>query len=155
MSGRPKNSERRILNRRARFDYHILETLEAGIALRGSEVKSLREGRAALDEAYARITGGEVFLIGANIQVYPPATNQNHDPTRNRKLLLHQREIRRLHAKVRQPGFTLVPLSIFFSDRGLAKVELALVRGKTHGDKRETIKKREHQREIDRAMRRR
>lgn len=150
-----KDQRRRILNKKARFEYQILETHETGIALRGSEVKSLRDGRASLDEAYARITNGEVFLIGCNIQIYPPATTRNHDPVRNRKLLLHRREILKLLPRVTQPGYTLVPLSLFFNEKGLAKVELALVRGKTHGDKREDIRKRDHQRDIDRAMRRR
>ncbi len=155
MARKAQQPQRRILNKRARHEYHILETHEAGVVLRGSEVKSLRDGRASLEEAYARITDGEVFLIGCNIQIYPPATTRNHDPVRNRKLLLHQREIRKLLARVTQPGFTLIPLSIFFNEKGLAKVELALVRGKTYADKREAIKKRDHQRDIDRAMRRR
>ncbi len=154
MSKKPRQDERRILNRRARYEYHIVETVEAGIVLKGSEVKSLRDGRASIEEAYARIANGQVVLIGCNIQTYPPATTRNHDPLRDRRLLLHHREIRKLLAKVTQAGFTLVPLSIFFNDRGLAKVELALVRGKTHADKREDIRKREHQRDIDRAMRR-
>lgn len=154
MSKKPRQDERRILNRRARYEYHIVETVEAGIVLKGSEVKSLRDGRASIEEAYARIANGQVVLIGCNIQTYPPATTRNHDPLRDRRLLLHHREIRKLLAKVTQAGYTLVPLSIFFNDRGLAKVELALVRGKTHADKREDIRKREHQRDIDRAMRR-
>jgi SsrA-binding protein len=154
MAKKPRKPERRILNKRARFEYHILETHEAGIALKGSEVKSLRDGRASIEEAYARIVNGQVVLVGCNIQTYPPATTRNHEPLRDRRLLLHQREIKKLLAKVTQAGFTLVPLSIFFNDRGLAKVELALARGKTYADKREDIKKKEHQRDIDRAMRR-
>ncbi|MGB9625907.1 MAG: SsrA-binding protein SmpB [Phycisphaerae bacterium] len=154
MAKQPRQNDRRILNRRARYEYHIVETVEAGIVLKGSEVKSLRDGRASIEEAYARIANGQVVLIGCNIQTYPPATTRNHDPLRDRRLLLHHREIRKLLAKVTQAGYTLVPLSIFFNDRGLAKVELALVRGKTHADKREDIRKREHQRDIDRAMRR-
>lgn len=150
----PPSSKRRILNRRAGFDFHVLQTIEAGIALTGSEVKSLREGRASIEEAYARIIDGEAFLIGANIQTYAPATSFNHDPLRKRKLLLHRREIKRILAKVTQAGHTLIPLSVFFNERGLAKVELALAKGKTYSDKREDIKKREHQRDIDRAMRR-
>lgn len=156
MTKKPQESQaRRIQNRKARFNFQILETFEAGIVLTGSEVKSLREGRASLDEAYARIDGGEAYLIGCNIQTYAPATSRNHDPLRKRKLLLRRREIARLLAKVTLSGHTLVPLSIFFSDRGLAKVDLALARGKTHGDKREDIRKREDKREMDRAMRRR
>lgn len=155
MARKAAEAQRRILNKRAKYDYIVLQTIEAGIVLAGSEVKSLRAGRASLEEAFARIQGDEVFLIGCNIQPYAPATTRNHDPIRKRKLLLHQREIRRLISKVTLAGHTLVPLCIFFNARGLAKVELALVRGKTHHDKRETLKKRDHQREMDRAMRRR
>jgi SsrA-binding protein len=155
MAKHPQKPRPAIRNKRARHDYHILETVETGIVLTGSEVKSLRGGKASLEEAFARIDEGEVYLIGCTIQTYAPATDRNHDPVRKRKLLLHRREIRKLLSKVRQTGHTLVPLSLFFNRRGLAKVDLALVKGKTHADKRESIKKREHQRDIDRAMRRR
>jgi len=155
MAKKPAEHQRRVQNRRARHDFHILETLEAGIALTGSEVKSLRDGRASIEEAFARITDNEVYLIDCDIQAYAPATTRNHEPKRKRKLLLHRREIRKLLAKVTQAGHTLIPLTLFFNSRGRAKVELALARGKTHRDKREDIKKREHQRDIDRAMRRR
>lgn len=154
MAKKDPTPQRRILNRKARFEYHILETIEAGIALTGSEVKSLREGQASLDEAYARIVNEEAVLLGATIQPYPAANTVRHDPKRPRRLLLHRREIRRLYAKVTQAGHTLVPLSIYFNDRGIAKVELALVRGKSYRDKRESMREREHRREIDRAMRR-
>lgn len=145
----------RILNRRARFDYEILEKEEAGIALTGSEVKSLRSGRASLEEAYAKIRGTEVFLVGFNISPYPMAGYAQHHPTRERKLLLHRRQIRRWVAKVAQRGLTLIPLAVYFNDRGRIKVELALARGKTHADKRSDIQKREHERDMARAMRRR
>jgi SsrA-binding protein len=142
-------------NRKAGFRYEILEKLECGLALTGSEVKSLRERNASIEEAYARIDDDQVWLIGAHIAAYPFARTRNHEPTRPRKLLLHAREIRRLRPKVEQRGLTLVPLSIYFNDRGIAKLSLALVRGKTAGDKRETIKKREHQRDMARAIGRR
>ena len=144
----------RITNRKARYNFEILETLEAGIALTGSEVKSLRAGKASLEEAYAVIRDGEVFLRGCHISPYPQAGYAQHEPTRERKLLLHRRQIKRLLAKVTQRGLTLVPLAMYFNDRNLVKIELALVRGKKLHDKRETIKRREQQREIARAMRR-
>ncbi len=143
---------RRIVNSKARFDYHILERMEVGIALLGTEVKSLRAGNASLDEAFARIDRGEVFLYGCHIKPYEQGNLNNHEPLRPRKLLLHRREIHRLLSKVTQRGQTLVPLKIYFNRRGLAKVELALVKGKTHGDKRQDLKKRDHEREMARAM---
>ena len=142
-------------NRKAAFRFEILDKLECGMVLVGSEVKSLRERNASIEEAYGRIENDELWLIGAHIAAYPFARTRNHDPTRPRRLLLHAREIRRLRPKVEQKGLTLVPLSVYFNARGLAKVAIALVRGKTAGDKRETIKKREHQRDMARAMRRR
>lgn len=145
----------RILNRKARYNYDPLETLEAGIALTGSEVKSLRAGRASLDEAYAFIRNGELFLLDCHISPYPNAGYAQHDPVRPRKLLVHRRELKRLLTKVTQKGLTLVPLSLHFSERGLVKVDVALARGKTHEDKRETIRRREQQREMDRELRRR
>jgi len=145
----------RIVNKKVRYNFEILERLEAGIALTGSEVKSLRGGMASLNEAYAFIRGGQIFLLDCNISPYPMATYDQHVPTRERRLLLHRREIRKWEAKVTQRGLTIVPLAIYFSDRGIAKVELALVRGKTHEDKRADLKKREHEREMDRAMKRR
>ncbi len=145
----------KIVNRKARFNFEILEKLEAGIALTGSEVKSLRAGKASLEEAFALIRDGEVFLRGCHIAPYANAGYAQHEPTRERKLLLHRRQIRKLLARVTQRGLTLVPLTIYFNDRGLAKVELALVRGKKLHDKRETIKRRDQQREIERLVRRR
>jgi SsrA-binding protein len=144
-----------IRNKKARFNFEILEKLEAGIALTGSEVKSLRDGKASLDEAFATIREGDVLLRDCNISPYPMATYDQHAPTRERRLLLHRREIRKWEAKVTQRGLTIIPLAIYFSERGVAKVELALARGKTHEDKRADLKKREHEREMDRAMKRR
>ncbi len=139
-------------NRRARHDYQIEDTIEAGIALIGTEVKSLRAGRASLNDSYAEITGGEVVLQNAHIDQYEPASRFNHNPLRPRRLLLHKREIRKLQSKVAERGYTLVPLSLYFKD-GRVKVELALARGKKSYDKRDTIKDREQERESRRAMR--
>lgn len=142
-------------NKKARFNYEILEQHEAGIALTGSEVKSLRNGKASLEEAFATIRNGEAFLRDCNIAPYPQAGYAQHHPTRERRLLLHKREIRKLYAKVTQKGLTLVPLKIYFNERGIVKVLIGLARGKKIHDKRDTIKKRDQQREIDRATRRR
>ncbi len=155
MSKKPPEPQRRIINKKARHDYHILDTLEAGIALTGTEVKSLRAGQAQLTDSFIRIDNGQATLVGAQIDRYPPATDRNHDPQRKRRLLLHKREIRKLEPQLTQKGTTLVPLTIYFNDRGLAKVELAVATGKREFDKREDLRKRDHQREIDRAMRRR
>ncbi len=141
------------LNRKARHDYFIEDTVEAGIVLTGSEVKALRDGRANLRDCYVRINGGEAFVVNMHISHYGPASQFNHDPTRTRKLLLHKKEIMRLAGKVQEKGLTLVPLSIYFSDRGKAKIEVALARGKRHYDKRAVIKEREAKRETERAMR--
>jgi len=138
-------------NRRARHEYHILETFEAGLALRGTEVKSLRLGRASLPESYARVENGEVFLLNAHIEEYDRGNRFNHDPTRRRKLLLHRREINRLIGRVEERGLTLVPLRMYFR-RGKAKVELALARGKKTHDRREDIARREAEREMAAAM---
>jgi SsrA-binding protein len=144
-----------IRNKKASHKYELLERFEAGVVLQGTEVKSLRAGTASLDEAYARIQGEEIWLVGFNIAPYKHGNVMNHDPTRPRKLLLHKREIAKLLPKVLQRGQTLVPLRVYFNERGLCKVTLALARGKTHGDRRQDLKKREQKREIDRAMRRR
>ena len=143
----------RVRNRKARHRFEVLERLECGLALTGTEVKSLRAGQASLEEAYARITRGEAWLQGLHIAPYSHGHGRNHDPLRPRKLLLHRREIDRLGPKVNLKGLTLVPLEIYFNPRGLAKVELALVRGKAQRDKRQSLKEREHKREIDRALR--
>lgn len=139
-------------NRKARHEYEVLEKLECGIQLLGSEVKSLREGRMSLDEAYGRVKGGEVFLVGCDIQEYPFANVQNHDPRRWRKLLMHRREIRQFAGKAYEKNLTLVPLKMYFK-RGKAKVLLGLCRGKKTYDKRESLKKKDMQRDIDRALR--
>jgi SsrA-binding protein len=141
------------VNRRARHDYHIEETVEAGLVLGGSEVKSLRAGKAQLKDSYGRIKDGEVWLFNAHISEYSPAAQFGHDPTRARKLLLHRREIDRLGGKVKERGLTLIPLRIYFK-HGRAKVELGLARGKQLYDKRAAIKARETKREVDRALRR-
>ena len=140
-------------HRRARFDYQIEETFEAGIALLGSEVKSLREGRANLVDSYARISDGEVFLMKVHIAPYEWANRENHDPVRPRKLLLHRSEIRRLTGKLHERGWTLIPLELYF-EGGRAKVELALARGKKRHDKREAIAKRESDRQLQRIIKR-
>ncbi len=141
-------------NRRARRDYAVEETYEAGISLRGSEVKSLRQHRASLDEAYARVKDGEVWLLGMHIAPYGPSGTRGHDPLRPRRLLLHKREIARLVGKVGRAGYTLVPMSLYFSDRGYAKVELALARGQTKVDKRRKIVQEEEERRAREAMKR-
>lgn len=142
------------VNRKARHDYTIGETFEAGLVLRGGEVKSLRAGRANLKDSYARINNGEAFLLNAHISDYKPAHHFNGDPTRTRKLLLHKREIMRLLGKTRQQGLTLVPLRLYFKG-GRAKVELALAKGKRMYDKRAAIREREMKRDVERALHRR
>lgn len=148
------DDDRRLVtqNRRARHDYHILDRLEAGIELRGPEVKSLRAGRANLAEAFATVRRGEVFLHQCHIAPYEPATRENVEPLRDRKLLLHRREIDKLESKVREKGVTLVPLSLYFRG-GRAKVELALARGKHTYDKRHALKEKQDERETRRALR--
>ena len=134
-------------NKKARFDYEIIETFEAGIVLKGSEVKSLRQKKASIQEAYARVKDGEVYITGMNIAVYEMANRFNHEPVHDRKLLLHRHEIKRLIGKVQEKGFTLVPLRLYFKN-GKVKVELGLARGKAKYDKRDSIKKREVDREL-------
>ncbi len=141
-------------NRKAVFEYEILEKFEAGIALVGSEVKSLRNRDVSINEAFARPRGGEIFLIGMNIKPYAMASYLNHDPLRPRKLLLHRREINRIIGKVAERGFTLIPLSLFWK-HGIAKLSLAVARGKKKYDKRDSIRKREADRDMKRQMGRR
>ncbi|XXF76402.1 SsrA-binding protein SmpB [Myxococcaceae bacterium GXIMD 01537] len=141
-------------NRRARFDYSVDDKLEAGLELMGSEVKALREGTANLADAYALPKNGELFLLNAHIGTYNPAKFFSHEPTRGRKLLMHRAEIDRWSAKVRERGYSIIPLVLYFKN-GRAKVELGLCRGKTHDDRRHDIKERETKREMDRAVRRR
>ena len=147
-----ESGERDItVNRRAFHDYTISERYEAGLAITGSEVKSLRDNRANLKDAYARFFGEELFLVGAHISPYGPASQFGHEPERNRKLLLHRRELDRLHGKIQERGLTLVPLRLYWV-RGREKVELGLGVGKKLYDKRVAIRERMERREIDRAM---
>lgn len=139
------------VNRRARHDYFIEETYEAGLVLAGSEVKSLRDGKANLADSYARIHKGEAYLLNTHISPYPGANQFNHEPTRTRKLLLHKREIQRLTGKTKERGLTLIPLRLYFKN-GLAKVELGLARGKKLYDKREALKRRAARREVERSL---
>ena len=136
-------------NKKAYFNYEIVESMEAGIALLGSEVKSVREGRVSLKESYAEIRNSEVFLLHANISPYEPANRFNHEPLRERKLLLHRREIKRLIGKIREKGFTLIPTKVILNEKGNVKVELSLAKGKRTYEKKQTIK----ERDLDREMR--
>ncbi len=142
-------------NRKARHDYDILETYEAGIVLQGSEIKSVRDGRVNLKDSYAKVRNGELWLYDMHISPYDKASYFNHDPLRPRKLLLHRKEINRLMGKVQERGLTLIPLKIYINDRGWAKVELALARGRKLHDKRKKIIEREIRRELERALKRR
>ena len=139
------------VNRQARHEYHIIETYEAGIALCGTEVKSLRAGRANLKDSYAKVVNGEVFMLGAHISEYEQGNRHNHDPKRDRKLLMHKREIVRLNSKISERGLTLVPLRMYFK-RGKAKVALGLARGKRMPSKREELRRRVLDREMERAL---
>ena len=136
------------VNKHVSHDYEILEKFEAGMALQGSEVKSIRDGRISLKESYAEVKNSEVFLVKCHVSPYEAANIFNHDPLRDRKLLLHRREIKRLAGKIQERGLTLVPTRVLISDRGKIKLELALVRGKREYEKREAIKKRDTDREI-------
>ena len=141
-------------NRRARFEFHVLEQLECGIALTGTEVKSLRTGQCSIVEAFAMVRNGEMWLVGAHIAEYAQGNVHNHVPTRERKLLLHRKEIERWHARVKEKGVTIVPLSLYFKG-SRAKLEIALCKGKKLYDKREDQRKKDDRREIERAMSRR
>lgn len=156
MGKQGNESGRKIItrNRKARHNYYIDDTYEAGIVLLGSEVKSLREGKVQLKDAYGRFEDHELFLVNAYISEYSHGTHQNHDPERDRKLLMHRRELNRLENKVNTAGFTLVPLSLYFKN-GHVKCEMGLARGKKHFDKRHDLKEREHKREMARAHARR
>ena len=150
------DTQRKIIasNRKARYEYEIIDTFEAGIALLGTEVKALHEGKASLGDAYGDIRRGEVYLLNAHIGAYEQAGRANAPPMRERKLLLHRREISRLEGRVEERGLTLIPLSLYFIG-GRAKVELALARGKRRYDKRQSIRNRENQRDLARVMRNR
>lgn len=152
-SGTDKESTVVARNKRARHDYHILDSWEAGIVLTGTEVKSLRNGKANLTDAYGIVRDGELFLLNLHIPHYEQANQFNHDPVRTRKLLLHRREIRKLIGSVERQGLTLVPLELYFNPRGKAKVQIALAKGKKQHDKRDTERERDAQREIARALR--
>jgi SsrA-binding protein len=141
-------------NRRVRHDYELFEKVEAGIVLTGTEVKSLRNGKANLEDSYAEVNGGEAWLVGCDIPEYIQANRMNHVPKRPRKLLLHRSEIIKLESKTSEKGMTIVPLSIYFK-KGMAKVELSIAKGRKTYDKREALKKKDANREIDRALRRR
>lgn len=151
---KPPGPSPAMQNKKARFEFEILSKVEAGIALKGTEVKSLRQGGASLAEAYARVDRGQIMLLNFQIQPYKEGNRYNHDPKRPKQLLLHKREIKKLAAAVQIKGQTLIPLSIYFNKDGRAKVELALARGKTHGDKRHDERKKEDRKEIMRAQRR-
>lgn len=153
MSTAPKSSgEKPIVdNRRARHEYHLGDRVEAGLVLTGTEVKALRTGKATLQQAYADVRDGEAWLVGLHVPEYVEGNRSNHDPDRPRKLLLHRREIERLHASVREKGFTLVPTRLYFKD-GRVKVEVALARGKELRDKRRDIASRDARRQIEREL---
>ncbi|MCU0713828.1 MAG: SsrA-binding protein SmpB [Pirellula sp.] len=139
-------------NRKAKFHYEILDSLECGMVLHGSEVKSLRNGRCSIEEAYGRIKDGELWLVGCEIDEYRQATFWNHPTKRVRKLLLHKREISRFAGRAKERGLTLIPLRVYFTDRGIAKCVIGLCKGKQSHDKRETLKKNDAKREMQRAM---
>ena len=141
-------------NKKAFFNYEILETFEAGIALLGSEVKSIREGRISLKESYAEVRDGEVFLVSCHISPYPPANRLNHEPLRERKLLLHRREIKRMLGKIKEKGLTLVPTQLVITTKNRIKVELSLARGKRTHQKREVIRERDREREMQAELKR-
>ena len=154
MAAKPERAFKVVAdNRKARFNYQIGEVFEAGVALTGSEVKSLRAGKATIAEAYADARGGEIWLINSNIPEYLQASRFNHAPKRARKLLLHKRQINKLIGAVEREGYTVVPLKLYFNAKGRAKIEIALARGKKLHDKRETMKKRSWERERGRLMR--
>ena len=140
-------------NRKARFNYFIEDVFEAGLALQGTEVKSLRSGEGSIAESYAEVKGGQVWLVNANIPEFSHGNRHNHEPKRPRKLLLHEREINKMFGAVERKGMTLVPLSVYFNSRGRAKVELALAKGKQAHDKRQTIKDRDWKRDKARLLR--
>ena len=157
-SGNKKgNKDRKLVanNKKARHDYFLEEIIEAGISLTGTEIKSVRQGKVSIKESYAKIHNGEMFIYGMNISPYKEGNRYNVDPVRPRRLLLHKREIRKLIGATTHDGMTIVPLQMYINERGLAKIEIALAKGKKNYDKREAIAKKEIYRKIDRAMRKR
>lgn len=150
----PSKTQRAVVeNRKARHDYFIEESLEAGLALTGTEVKSVRLGLVNLSDAYAVEEGGDIWLLNVHIGVYPGGSHFNHEPKRPRRLLLHRRQINKMMGRVQREGYSLVPLKLYFNDRGRLKLELGLARGKKQHDKRQSIKERDWQREKSRLMR--
>ncbi len=141
-------------NKKAFFNYEIVETYEAGISLMGSEVKSIRDGRVSLKESYAEVRDGEVFLVSCHISPFPPANRMNHEPLRERKLLLHRREIKRLLGKIKEKGLTLIPTQVLISPKGKVKLEIALAKGKRAHQKREVIRERERDRDMQAELKR-
>ncbi len=139
-------------NRKAYHDYEIIDTFEAGISLKGSEVKSAKRGSINLKDSYCRIKGGEIYLVGTYIAPYEPATYNNHEPERDRKLLMHKKEIIKLHSKVKERGLTIIPLKVYVNKKGLIKVEIALVKGKRKYEKKQKIKEKIILRETDRYL---
>lgn len=156
MAAKPRKSNQvpETVNKKAYHNFDLVDKLEAGMSLLGMEVKSLRAAQASLDGSYARIIGNQCWLVGATIAPYQQAGADNYEPTRKRKLLLHKQEIHRIKTKLEQRGFTLVPLRIYFNNKGLAKIELALAKGKKQYDKRRKIAERQQKREIDRSIKR-
>ncbi len=154
MTGKKPQTKIIAKNNKAFFNYELLETFEAGISLLGSEVKSIREGRISLKESYAEVKGGEVFLLHCHISPFEAANRFNHEPRRERKLLLHKREIKRLTGKIKEKGLTLVPTKVLISARGKVKVEIALAKGKRIYQKKEVIKERDIQREVRAELKR-
>lgn len=140
-----------VRNKKARFEYEILDTFEAGLVLKGTEVKSIRQKKVSIQEAYARIKNGEVFIVGMNVSVYEMGNRFNHEPLRERKLLMHRQEIKRLTGKLNEKGYTLVPLSLYFKN-GRVKVQLGLARGKSTYDKKRTIQERDLKRDMQRDI---
>jgi SsrA-binding protein len=148
-----KQSEINIKNKRATFEFEILDTYVAGVILHGSEIKSIREGRANMSDAYCVFREGELWIKNLNINEYKQATMWQHEPLRIRKLLLNKKELEKLLAKVKERGFTIIPLKLFVTDRGFAKIEIALARGKKVHDKRESIKQKDEKRDLERSLR--
>lgn len=142
-------------NKKAYFNYELLENYEAGVSLVGSEVKSIRQGRISLKDSYAEVRGGEVFILNFHISPYEAANRFNHDPEREKKLLLHRREIKRLSGKIREKGLTLVPTKVLFNDKGKVKIEIALAKGKRVYQKKEAIKERDRERELRAELKKR
>ncbi|KRP13253.1 MAG: SsrA-binding protein [Sphingobacteriales bacterium BACL12 MAG-120813-bin55] len=147
-----KPAQVNIRNRRATFDYELIDTYTAGLQLHGSEIKSIREGKVSMNDAYCIFKDNELWLKNMHVKEYDLATHWQHDPIRMRKLLLQKKELRKLLAKVKERGFTIVPLRVFISDRGFAKVDIALARGKKTFDKRSSIKEKDQKRDLDRSL---